>query len=109
MPRRESSSRLNLDRYRVGTLEKGLTILELLESGTKQLNIQEIARATGIQRAAVFRLLCTLEQRGLIQRLENKEYRSTMRRRRFQIGYCAPLTGTPFRTILSSSLESAAR
>jgi len=108
MARPTVHSPAGLDRYRVGTLEKGLTILDLLEKGAQQLSIQEIARVTGIQRAAVFRLLCTLERRGLIQRLESKRYRSTMRRRRFLIGYCAPLAGSSFRTILADSIRSAA-
>lgn len=96
------------ERYRVGTLEKGLSVLELLEKGGKALTIQEIADATAIQRAAVFRLLCTLEQRGYLQRLENKRYRSTTRRRRILLGYEAPLTGTPFRADLAASIQAAA-
>lgn len=97
-----------VERYRVGTLEKGLDVLEALEKGAKALNIQEVAAATGVQRAAVFRLLCTLERRGYVERLSNKKYRSTMRRRRAQIGYCGPLTGNPFRLDLASSLRDAA-
>lgn len=96
------------DRYRVGTLEKGLSVLELLEQGRQSLTIQEVARATGIQRAAVFRLLCTLEGRGYVERLENKKYCSTSRRRRVQIGYCAPLAGSRFRVDVVASLRSAA-
>ena len=95
-------------RYRVGTLEKGFSVLELLEKGRQSLNIQEIARATGIQRTAVFRLLCTLEGRGYVERLENKKYCSTSRRRRVQIGYCAPLAGSRFRVDVVASLRSAA-
>lgn len=97
-----------LERYRVGTLEKALTVLELLETRVTPLTVQEIALATSIQRAAVFRLLCTLQRRGYVQRLENKKYRSVSRRRRLQIGYCAPLTGTPFRTDVAASLRRAA-
>ncbi len=96
------------DRYTVGTLEKGLSVLEALEKGPDQLTIQEIARVTGIQRAAVFRLLCTLERRGYVMRLENKKYRATSRRRRILIGYSAPLAGTQFRVDLAESLRKAA-
>jgi ribose transport system substrate-binding protein len=95
-------------RYAVGTLEKGLAILELLEKGAGPLSIQEITEATGIQRAAVFRLLCTLQSRSYVERLDNKKYRSTSRRRRIQIGYCAPLSGSRFRVDVAASLRGAA-
>jgi ribose transport system substrate-binding protein len=95
-------------RYRVGTLEKALAVLELLEKAAKPLTIQEIALATSIQRAAVFRLLWTFQRRGYVERLENKKYRSSSRRRRIQIGYCAPLAGSPFRVDVAASLRSAA-
>lgn len=107
MPLRTTA--IDLARYRVATLEKGLQILELLERASKPLSIQEIARATAIQRVAVFRLLCTLERGGYVQRLESKKYRSTMRRRRILIGYCAPLTGSSFRRALAASIQRAAR
>jgi ribose transport system substrate-binding protein len=97
-----------LQRYRVATLEKALSVLELLEKAATPLSIQEIAQATGIQRAAVFRLLCTLEGRGYVNRLENKKYCSSWRRRRIQIGYCAPLAGSPFRVDIAASLRAAA-
>jgi ribose transport system substrate-binding protein len=95
-------------RYRVATLEKALSVLELLEKGPKPLSIQEIAQATKIQRAAVFRFLCTLEGRGYVERLENKKYCPTSRRRRVQIGYCAPLAGSRFRVDVVASLRDAA-
>jgi len=96
------------DRYRVGTLEKGLTILEALDKNAGALSIQEVAAATGIQRAAVFRLLCTLEARGYVARLENKRYRLTSRRRRIRLGYMAPFTGTAYRGELLDGLRRAA-
>jgi len=87
---------------------KALTIVELLEKSQKPLSIQDMARSTGIQGAAVFRLLCTLEQCGYVRRLANKKYCSAWRRRRFLLGYCAPLTGNSFRTNLAAGLRRAA-
>jgi ribose transport system substrate-binding protein len=96
------------DRYLLSTVDKALCVLELLERERKPLNIQEVAAATGIQRVAVFRLLCTLERRGYVERLENKRYRCTYRRRSILMGYAAPLTGTPFRRDVAASLRRAA-
>jgi ribose transport system substrate-binding protein len=111
MPNDRASSplRKGLDRYKLGTLDKGLTILELIERAARPVGIQEVARATGIQRAAVYRLLCTLEQRGYVQRLENKKYSFAMRRRRFLIGYCAPLSGSSFRKLLAANIQRTAQ
>lgn len=95
-------------RYCVSTLDKALTIVELLAQGQRPLSIQEIARMTGFQRVAVFRLLSTLEQRGYVQRLANKKYYAVWQRRRLLLGYCAPLTGNSFRMDLAAGLRRAA-
>jgi ribose transport system substrate-binding protein len=72
------------------------------------MTIQEIARVTGIQRLAVYRMLATLEQRGYVLRDDAKRYRPALRRRRVLAGYVAPLSGTAFREELTRSLEFAA-
>ncbi len=96
------------EQYRVGTLEKALTILDYLERGGAPFSIQEIAHATAIQRAAVFRILYTLQRGGYVERLDNKKYRFSARRRRLRIGYCAPLEGSRFREDLAASVRNAA-
>jgi len=95
-------------RYRLGTLEKGLTVLELLERSGHPLRIQEIVSETGFERGGVFRILCTLEDCGYIERLHDKRYRANFRRRRPRLGYSAPLSGTPFRRDVTSGIEKAA-
>src|ERR1035441_7635945 len=95
-------------RYSVGTLQKGLSVLEELEKTARAMNIAELADATGVQRSAVFRLLCTLEERGYVERLKDKRYRSLLVHRRVLLGYCAPLSGTAFRTEVLGSLQRAA-
>lgn len=92
-----------------GTLDKGLTVLEEVEAAAHPVGVQEIAGATGIQRLAVYRLLCTLEERGYVARDEAKRYRAMRRRRRLLIGYAGPLTGNTFREDVAASLQQAAR
>jgi len=90
------------------TLDKGLTVLEAVEKAAQPPTIQELARITGIQRLAVYRLLCTLEQRGYVIRDDDKHYRAASRRRRILAGYSAPMTGNWFRVDLVQSLRLAA-
>jgi ribose transport system substrate-binding protein len=90
------------------TLDKGLTVLEAVEKAPHPVTIQELARTTGIQRLAVYRLLSTLEQRGYVLRDDTKHYRAAGRRRRVLAGYAAPLTGNWFRIDLTASLRAAA-
>src|SRR6266702_4566496 len=90
------------------TLDKGLSGLEAVERAPHPPTIQELARTTGIQRLAVYRLLCTLEQRGYVIRDDDKHYRPTSRRRRILAGYVAPMSGNWFRVDLAESLRSAA-
>jgi ribose transport system substrate-binding protein len=96
------------ERYRVGTLEKGLSVLEALDRDGRPLRIQQVAAATRIGRGTVFRLLCTLERCGYVERLPDKRFRATLRRRRTWIGYSAPLSGTPFRRDVTAGIQRAA-
>lgn len=96
------------ERYRVGTLEKGLSVLEALDRDGRPLRIQHIAASTRIGRGTVFRLLCTLERRGYVERLPDKRFRATLRRRRTRLGYSAPLSGTPFRRDVTAGIQRAA-
>jgi ribose transport system substrate-binding protein len=94
--------------YRVGALGKGLCILDHLDRSERPLRVQEIAVATGFDRVTAFRLLCTLESHGYIERLPDKRYRGVTRRRRIRIGYSAPLAGTPFRRDVTEGIRRAA-
>lgn len=98
----------NHRQYRSGTLEKGLDVLEALERSPDPLRIQDVAATTGLERVAVFRLLCTLEDRGYIERLADKRYRAKKRRRIPSVYYIAPLTGNSFRLDVTASIQRAA-
>jgi ribose transport system substrate-binding protein len=98
----------NQRQYRSGTLEKGLDVLEALERSPEPLRIQDVVSATQLERAAVFRLLCTLEDRGYISRLEDKRYRSKLRKRMPRVFYIAPLSGNSFRDEVTAGIQRAA-
>ncbi len=95
-------------KYRSGTFEKGLDVLEALERSHDPLRVQDVVELTSLERAAVFRLLCTLEDRGYIERLPDKRYRFIGRRRRPKIAYVAQLWGNALRDAVTTGLQSAA-
>ena len=95
-------------RYRVGTLEKALDVLEAIEHAAGPASIQQLALSTGVQRTAVYRLLSTLESRGYILRLPDKRYVLSARKRRCSFGYMAPLGGNSFREDLVRGMREAA-
>lgn len=93
--------------YRLGTLEKGLKILDLLERAGRPLRIQDIVASSQMERGGVFRILSTLESSGYIERLADKRYRANFRRRRIRLGFSAPLSGNPFRRDVTLSIQRA--
>lgn len=58
-------------RYRVPGLERGLQILQLFDRQQTRLTPPDMARALGIPRSTVFRLLQTLEQLGFVERQDS--------------------------------------
>ena len=50
------------------TLDRGLTVLELLSDSSDGLTVTEIAARLGVSRTVVYRLVVTLEQHALLRR-----------------------------------------
>jgi ribose transport system substrate-binding protein len=94
-------------RYASSTFDKGLHVLETLQRHVSPMTVHEIAAASGVERSAVFRLLCTLECRGYVRRSEDKRYALIPQNRRSRIGYLAATSGVSFRVELLSSLRRA--
>ncbi|MEO7241364.1 MAG: IclR family transcriptional regulator [Variovorax sp.] len=64
------------DRYNVPALERGLRLLGEFSREQRTLSAPELARRFALPRSTVFRLLCTLENLGFVERTENgHEYR----------------------------------
>jgi len=59
----------NEDRYTVPALERGLRLLCEFGSDRRTLGAPELARRFKLPRSTVFRLLCTLENMGFIERV----------------------------------------
>ncbi len=77
-----------LDRYAVRVVDRALTVLEILRDAGDSLSLQEISKRLGIVKSSSFRLLCTLERRGYVQRAD--------RDGRYQLGLrMMTFTGAP--------------
>lgn len=83
----------DLDRYVVDVVDRALTILELLRDAGQPLNLLEISRRLELVKSTGFRLLCTLERRGYVERVDgNGRYQLGSRVLQFGRG---PTTNRP--------------
>jgi DNA-binding IclR family transcriptional regulator len=63
-----SQSASSDDRYHVPALARGLQLLTQFSREQRELSGAELARRLALPRASVFRMLCTLEQAGFLER-----------------------------------------
>ena len=60
----------------VQSLDRGLTILDVLSDGSPELGVTELALRLGVHKSTVFRLLSTLQGHDLVeQNSETEKYR----------------------------------
>jgi DNA-binding IclR family transcriptional regulator len=59
----------------IGSLDRGLQILDMLESASEPLGVTEIALALGVDKSTAYRLLSTMLARGYVEQLDTKKYR----------------------------------
>ena len=79
-------------RYTLESVSRACEILQLFDDGRQALSLTEIVKRTGLEQTICFRLLRTLEERGLLRRGERRKYASNVRilsGKRFRIGYAA--------------------
>jgi ribose transport system substrate-binding protein len=75
------------------------------------LRLRDLVSRTGLNPATVLRLVSTLEQRGLVQRLRKNEYRSNVKpiaRSRYRLGYASQGEDASFSQEWSDSILRAA-
>ena len=60
--------------YIVPVLSKAITIINLIESSEKSLNVQQIHEALGYSKATIYRILHTLIAHGVLRGQERTSY-----------------------------------
>lgn len=61
----------DLDRYAVQVVDRALDLLETLRDAGRPLGLQELCGRLRMVKSSCFRLLCTLERRGYVERVED--------------------------------------
>src|SRR6266498_1745246 len=99
------------DPYLVKSVVHASRLLSAFRSSGEALPLREIAARSGLPKSMAFRLLYTLERCGMIEKIGENLYRSTLRafkQKLYRIGYAAQGTDYQFSREVSVSVERAA-
>ena len=100
------------DPYLVKSVIHSSKVWGAFRSPGEALPLKEIAQRSGLSKTMSFRLLYTLEQCGIIEKVGHNLYQSTvrpLRQRLWRLGYAAQGTDYQFSREVSTSLERAAQ
>jgi ribose transport system substrate-binding protein len=95
----------------VRSVRRACHLLQAFRSESEVLRVRELAARTGLHKATASRLLRTLEQEGMLERLGDDRFRSRLRapaKRRYRIGFATRGTDTPFSRAVTASVQRAA-
>src|SRR5215468_11153317 len=80
------------ERYICQAITRACDVIAAFPDSGTQLRLRDIVERTGLKSATVFRVLFTLEQRGLVLRAGPRRYQLAFRpprRRKYRMGYAA--------------------
>jgi ribose transport system substrate-binding protein len=95
----------------VQSVRRACHLLQAFRSESEVLRVRELALRTGLHKATASRLLRTLEQEGMLERLGDDRFRSRLRapaKRRYRIGFATRGADTPFSRAVTESVQRAA-
>ena len=78
--------------YLVEAVLRACDLLEAFRGEGELVRLRELVARTGMNKTTAFRLLTTLEQRGLVERVGEHQYRSAIKplnRKKYRLGYAA--------------------
>lgn len=97
--------------YRVEAVARACEILGAFRSGSEVLHLKAVAERTQLNKVTVFRILGTLVEKGLVERVGPRGYRSRFQpilEKRHRIGYASQSSVIPFTSAVTDSLVEAA-
>src|SRR4029434_5482527 len=99
------------DPYLVKSVVHASRLLSAFRSSGEALPLREIAGRSGLPKSMAFRLLYTLERCGMVEKVGENLYRSSLRpfkQKLYRLGYAAQGTDYQFSKEVSTSLQRAA-
>jgi ribose transport system substrate-binding protein len=99
------------DPYLVKSVVHSSRVLTAFRASGEALPLREIATRSGLPKSMTFRLLYTLERCGMLEKVGENLYRSSLRpfkQRLYRLGYAAQGTDYQFSKEVSAGLERAA-
>jgi len=99
------------DPYLVKSVVHSSRILAAFRSSGEALPLRDVSQRSGLPKSMVFRLLYTLERCGMVEKVGENLYRSSLRplkQRLYRLGYAAQGTDYQFSKEVSTGLQRAA-
>jgi ribose transport system substrate-binding protein len=99
------------DPYLVKSVVHASRLLSAFRSSGEALPLREVASRSGLPKSMAFRILYTLERCGMVEKVGENLYRSSLRpfrQKLYRLGYAAQGTDYQFSKEVSTSLERAA-
>src|SRR5712664_2601206 len=99
------------DAYLVKSVVHSSRLLTAFRSSGEALPLREVAARSGLPKSMAFRLLYTLERCGMVEKVGENLYRSSLRpfkQKLFRLGYAAQGTDYQFSKEVSAGLVRAA-
>src|SRR5713226_5312982 len=104
-------ARVARDPYLVKAVVHSSRILSAFRSSGEALPLRDVVQRSGLPKTMVFRLLYTLERCGMVEKVGENLYRSSLRplrQRLYRLGYAAQGTDYQFSKEVSTGLQRAA-
>jgi ribose transport system substrate-binding protein len=100
------------EQYLIDSVVHASEVLRTFQSRAELLRLRDVVARTGFKKGLCFRLLHTLRHCGLVEKVDETQYRLTFeieRRKRYRIGYTALGHDTSFQAAVQQSLILAAK
>src|SRR6266496_2767228 len=97
----------------VEAVVRACALLQAFQSESELLRLRDLVSRTGLSKATAFRILDTLVQRGFVERIGDRQYRSAVKmthQQRYRLGYAAQSTEFAFsRDVTGGIIQAAAQ
>ncbi len=97
--------------YMIESISRACDVLEAFQADGETLRLCDVASRAGLSKSTAFRILFTLERRGLVEQSQDRTYRLNVRplkRRKYRFGYGAQSSEFSFSRTVAESIQRVA-